>query len=114
MVTARDFERVEEYKSWLRHARLFRDYPMVEIRKSGLRYVPRITSVVEGALFKELMDQWEHVLGRGTDSELEEFALEVSPEGIDRRQNSPLIGVMSHEDRLQVLKDARREFDAVH
>ena len=114
MTSVKDFERVEEYKSWLRHYRLFRDYPIDRIREAGLRYLPSIASVVQGEIMFDLMSQWKWVLEHGSNADLRKFALEVSSAGTDRRQNTPLLGVMTDEDRLQALREARREFNAVH
>lgn len=109
MIGIHDFRSLEEYRQWLRMYRLFRDYPIDVIRSKGRERLPRVARHVNGEYYERLVRDWDAVLSDADPDRLRDVALEISQYGADMRQINPFKGIMSEEDRLQVIKDSRDE-----
>ncbi|MBT1164832.1 hypothetical protein [Bifidobacterium felsineum] len=109
MTDIRDFRSLEEYRQWLKHRRLFDGYPMRDIIAAGLSHIDAVEAGVSGSYMHGIMDAWRDALESGDGERLKSMALDLTQWGIDLRQNSPLYGVMSHDDWLHVIKDSTDE-----
>jgi hypothetical protein len=109
MTGIRDFRSVEEYRQWLRMYRLFRDYPVEEIRTKGLEHLPRISQRVGGSYYERLVGDWDRALADPDADRMRAVALDPTQYGVDMRQINPFQGVMSQEDLMLVIKDSRNE-----
>lgn len=109
MTDIRDFRDVVEYRQWLRMYRLFRDYPVEDIRAAGLRHLPRMAAKMGGDYYDRLVADWRAALDDPNASRMRSIALDTTSYGVEMRQINPFQGVMTQEDLWKVIQDSTNE-----
>ena len=106
-----DFERPEDYRQWLRMYYLFQRYPITEIRRGGLKYLPKIYKNVS-RWYWPYVDVWRDVLREDSDR-LIRLALSPSRYGVMMRQINPLKGIMDQDEVRTIVSEYQHEKRAV-
>ena len=96
-----------ERRSWLLHRQLSRslDYPRLEEWQPTLtRNLSRLRRGVQGQPHERNLSRWESLLKRGDIPGLHRILTGLDRDSIEMREVSPLGGLLSDEERRQVLK----------
>jgi hypothetical protein len=102
-------ERREVRRRWLLHeqvVRKLRTDPPDNWRPQIRQRIDRYRSQVRGPYMQQLLDRWEQLLEQD-DQRLFDGMLRLDETGDELRNLSPFVGILSEDERLEVLERSR-------
>lgn len=99
-------------RSWLLHRQVSRNLGTTGIDDSGWarmqRNLDRARSNVRGPLHERNVDRWQQIIDSRSLRDLQRVLIDISTDGIEMREVSPMSGFLTEEERLSVLAGVGR------
>lgn len=111
MLTPSDFPDLAAYRQWVAMRHLLDTYPERWIFETGRRNLPKVGRQVQGEYNMRLVHEWRRLLDDGDIAILRSHVLPATPRACDMRQISPLHGVMTHAEWLNIIRETRNEWN---
>jgi transcriptional regulator with XRE-family HTH domain len=99
-------------RSWLLHRRISLNLGVMGIDNAGWeqmqRNLERRRANTQGPIHERNMDRWQSLIDARSLRELHRVLVDPSLDGVGMREVSPMLGFLTEEERLDILKEIKR------